>query len=181
LSPDWNTGRSFLRSSCGKRQNLDAFNCRIESQLSAHRMSEDSPLANARINFLCGDVDAQFRAFLQAKEEEAAARLLVVSASGAPAHMRNKTDIFGLFGGPDILTLPPEVITCILYKLDGTSVLRISSVNKDLKLLCDEKDLCMDLWMNMLIKDFSVFPERLRNFTVGPKDLYKSVWKIHFT
>ena len=44
---------------------------------------EDRPLAHARINFLCGDVDVQFRAFLQAKEE--AARSLVVSAAAAPA------------------------------------------------------------------------------------------------
>jgi hypothetical protein len=51
----------------------------------------------------------------------------------------------------------------------------MSSVNKDLKSLCDEKD----LWMHMLSKDFGILPGRLRNFTVGAKDLYKSVWKIH--
>ena len=138
-------------------------------------MPEDFPLANAHINFLCGDVDAQIRAFLQAKEE-AAARLLVVSAAGAPAHMRNKTDKLSLCGGTDI-HLPPEVITIILNNLDGVLVLRMSSVNKNFKLLCDEKD----LWMSVLMKDFGVLPERLRNFTVGPKDLYKSVRKLRFT
>ena len=45
------------------------------------KMPAGSPLAHARINFLCGDVDAQFLAFLKAKEEAA-----FESAAAAPAH-----------------------------------------------------------------------------------------------
>ncbi len=152
----------LLRSSCGKRLDFDlivVWSSPSVVPISAPNMPEEFPLANSRINFLCGDVDAQFRAFLQTKEEEVAARLLMVSAAEAPA---------------GILTLPPEVITIILNQLDGISVLRMSSVNKDLKFLYDEKH----LWMYMLSKDFSVLPGRLRNFNSGPKYLYKSIWRI---
>ena len=44
-------------------------------------MGEDAGSPLARINFLCGDVDAQFLAFLKAKEEA-----VFVSAAAAPAH-----------------------------------------------------------------------------------------------
>jgi hypothetical protein len=43
----------------------------------------DRPLAHLPINFLCGDVSAQFQAFLKAKEEEAAVR---VASAAEPAH-----------------------------------------------------------------------------------------------
>ena len=34
---------------------------------------DDRPLAHVPMNFLCGDIDAQFRAFLMSKQEEHAA------------------------------------------------------------------------------------------------------------
>jgi hypothetical protein len=121
---EYSTGRFLSEIVLWQVQDLDWLNCRIESQLGARKIPEDSPFANARINFLCGDVDSQFRNLLQAKEEEASARSLVVSG-----------------------------------------------VNKDLKSLCDEKD----LWMHMLSKDVGVLLGRLRSFTLGT-----GVWKsIH--
>jgi hypothetical protein len=49
--------------------------------------TEDFPLAHVPMNFLCGDIDAQFRAFLQSKQEQHAALSAesTMSADSQPA------------------------------------------------------------------------------------------------
>jgi len=66
-------------------------------------MRKMPPLAHARINFLCGDVDTQFLAFLKAKEKAA-----FVSAAAAPAHKPSAEP-----AGETVLTIDD----CILEEL----------------------------------------------------------------
>lgn len=83
-------------------------------------MTEEYPLAHVRINFLCGDVDSELRAFLKTKEEEAR----------TPAPYQHNIEPFG--------GSRPPVEIMVVYTLDASSVLRMSGVNKSFKSLCDE-------------------------------------------
>jgi len=71
-------------------------------------MRKMPPLAHARINFLCGDVDTQFLAFLKAKEKAA-----FVSAAAAPAHKPSAEP-----AGETVLTIDD----CILEEICVNSV-----------------------------------------------------------
>ena len=77
--------------------------CANYHRAACEQMGEDAGSPLARINFLCGDVDAQFLAFLKAKEEAA-----FLSAAAAPAHKPSAEP-----AGETVLTIDD----CILEEL----------------------------------------------------------------